>query len=92
MVAGKWPQIPVRRPRGRYARFPSLAGADRNLISLAAHEKTAIEDALRAGGGRVFGPSGASVRLGIVRSTLASKIRDLGIDKNRFRGRRPPAA
>jgi len=87
MVAGKWPQIPVRRPRGRYARFPSLAGADRNLISLAAHGKTVIEDALRAGGGRVFGPSGAAVR-----STLASKIRLLGIDKNRFCGRRPPAA
>ena len=55
--------------------------------SIAGHEKTIIEDALRASGGRVFGPSGAAARLGIARSTLESKIRALGIDKNRFRGR-----
>jgi len=55
--------------------------------SVAGHEKTIIEDALRASGGRVFGPSGAAARLGIARSTLESKIRALGIDKNRFRGR-----
>jgi formate hydrogenlyase transcriptional activator len=35
----------------------------------------------------VFGPSGAAARLGIARSTLESKIRALGINKNRFRGR-----
>jgi len=58
--------------------------------SLAAHEKTVIEEALRASGGRVYGPSGAAARLGIARSTLESKIQVLGIDKNRFRGRRPP--
>ncbi len=55
--------------------------------TLAGHEKTIIEDALRASGGRVFGPSGAAARLGIARSTLESKIRALGINKNRFRGR-----
>jgi DNA-binding NtrC family response regulator len=54
--------------------------------TLAGHEKTMIEDALRASGGRVFGPSGAAARLGIARSTLESKIRALGINKNRFRG------
>jgi formate hydrogenlyase transcriptional activator len=55
--------------------------------TLAGHEKTIIEDALRASGGRVFGPSGAAARLGIARSTLESKIRALGINKNRFRAR-----
>jgi PAS domain S-box-containing protein len=55
--------------------------------SVAAHEKATIEEALRASGGRVFGPSGAAARLGIARSTLESKIRALGINKNRFRGR-----
>jgi formate hydrogenlyase transcriptional activator len=55
--------------------------------SLAAHEKTMIEEALRASGGRVFGPSGAAARLGIPRSTLESKIRALKINKNRFRVR-----
>jgi PAS domain S-box-containing protein len=55
--------------------------------TVAAHEKATIEEALRASGGRVFGPSGAAARLGIARSTLESKIRALGINKNRFRGR-----
>jgi formate hydrogenlyase transcriptional activator len=56
--------------------------------SVASHERGIIEDALRASGGRVFGPSGAAARLGIARSTLESKILALGIDKNRFRSRR----
>ena len=55
--------------------------------SLAIHEKTIIEDALRASGGRVFGQAGAAERLGIPRSTLESKIRTLKIDKSRFRRR-----
>ncbi len=53
--------------------------------SIAAHEKAIIEEALRATGGRVFGPSGAAARLGMPRSTLESRIRALGINKNRFR-------
>jgi formate hydrogenlyase transcriptional activator len=52
---------------------------------LAAQEKEMIEAALRECGGRVFGPSGAAVRLGMPRSTLESKIRALKISKNRFR-------
>jgi DNA-binding NtrC family response regulator len=65
-------------------------GTDSRVLSssVASHERTMIEDALRASGGRVFGPSGAAARLGIARSTLESKIRALGIDKNRFRARR----
>jgi DNA-binding NtrC family response regulator len=55
--------------------------------TLAAHEKAIIEDALRASGGRVFGPAGAAARLGIPRSTLESKIRALRINKSRFRAR-----
>jgi PAS domain S-box-containing protein len=67
-------------PRGR----PLGAGVGLSS-SLAAHEKTIVEDALRASRGRVFGPSGAAVRLGIPRSTLESRIRALKIDKKRFR-------
>ena len=55
--------------------------------TLAVHEKTIIKDALRACGGRVFGPSGAAARLGIPRSTLESKIRALKINKRPFRTR-----
>ncbi|QBR04121.1 sigma 54-interacting transcriptional regulator [Paraburkholderia pallida] len=53
--------------------------------SLADHERTMIEEALRACGGRVFGSAGAANRLSMPRSTLESKIRALGIDKRRFR-------
>jgi formate hydrogenlyase transcriptional activator len=57
--------------------------------ALAVHEKAIVEDALRACGGRVFGPAGAAARLGIPRSTLESKIRALKINKSRFRVRPP---
>ena len=59
---------------------------------LAAHEKAIVEEALRASGGRVFGPSGAAARLGIPRSTLESKIRALKINKSRFRARAPKSS
>jgi formate hydrogenlyase transcriptional activator len=51
---------------------------------LPSQEKAIIEAALAECGGRVYGPSGAAVKLGIPRSTLESKIRSLKIDKNRF--------
>jgi formate hydrogenlyase transcriptional activator len=55
--------------------------------ALATQERAIIEEALRATGGRVFGPSGAAVRLGVPRSTLESRIRSLGINKSSFRPR-----
>jgi PAS domain S-box-containing protein len=48
-------------------------------------EKDIIETALKDTGGRVSGPAGAAVKLGMPRSTLESKIRSLNINKNRFR-------
>ena len=60
--------------------------------TMAAHEKAVVEEALRASGGRVAGPSGAAARLGIPRSTLESKIRMLKINKSRFRSRAPKGA
>jgi len=44
-------------------------------------EKEIIEAALAASGGRVAGPNGAAVKLGIPRSTLDSKIKQLKIRK-----------
>ena len=54
---------------------------------LAAREKEIIEEALRESQGRVCGPSGASAKLGIARSTLESKIQSLNINKKRFKTR-----
>jgi formate hydrogenlyase transcriptional activator len=53
--------------------------------ALANTEKEMIETALEETGGRVFGPSGAALKLGIKRSTLESRIRSLQINKHLFR-------
>jgi len=52
---------------------------------LAAQEKEMIEAALRETRGRVYGPSGAAVKLGMPGTTLDSKIKALKINKNRFK-------
>jgi PAS domain S-box-containing protein len=52
---------------------------------LETQEKDMIEAALKDTRGRVSGPTGAAVKLGIPRSTLESKIRSLKINKNRFK-------
>jgi formate hydrogenlyase transcriptional activator len=67
---------------------PSGRKAESHLYlseKVAAQEKELIEAALRECQGRVSGPLGAAAKLGIVRSTLESKIRSLKINKNRFR-------
>jgi formate hydrogenlyase transcriptional activator len=53
--------------------------------ALLSREKQMIEAALEESRGRIFGPSGAAVRLGIPRSTLESRIKGLHINKFRFR-------
>ncbi len=55
------------------------------LAALADQEKEMIENALTQSRGRVSGPLGAAVRLGIPRSTLESRIKSLDIKKYRFR-------
>lgn len=50
-----------------------------------AEERRTIEEALAETQGRVSGPDGAAARLGIPPSTLDSKIKALGIRKNRFK-------
>jgi formate hydrogenlyase transcriptional activator len=64
---------------------PAIEGPHALPGTVAAQEKVLIEEALRACGGRVYGPAGAAARLGIPRSTLESKILALRINKNRFR-------
>jgi formate hydrogenlyase transcriptional activator len=47
-------------------------------------EREIIETALADSKGKVAGPEGAAAKLGIPRSTLDSKIKQLGIKKHRF--------
>jgi transcriptional regulator with GAF, ATPase, and Fis domain len=77
-IDGRWLKSRGAVPSPAPEPEPTLAGA----------EKSAIEDALEATKGRVAGPFGAAMRLGVPSSTLESKIRSLRIDKTRFR---PPS-
>ena len=70
------PQQPLLTQPGNHTELPQ---------TLEAQEKNMIEAALKESRGRVFGSTGAATKLGIPRSTLESKIRSLGIDKNRFK-------
>jgi PAS domain S-box-containing protein len=54
---------------------------------LVSQEKEQIESALARTKGRVSGPQGAAVMLGMPASTLDSKIKSLQIDKRRFQTR-----
>jgi DNA-binding NtrC family response regulator len=51
----------------------------------AIEDRRLIDAALAEAGGRVAGPSGAAVMLGIPPSTLESKIRSMNINKYSFR-------
>jgi formate hydrogenlyase transcriptional activator len=53
--------------------------------SLRSYEKELIEAALAESGGKVAGPNGAAAKLGVPRSTLDLKIKQLDIRKNTFR-------
>ena len=53
--------------------------------TLQSYEKELIETALAASNGKVAGPNGAAARLGIPRSTLDLKIKQLNIKKNTIR-------
>jgi formate hydrogenlyase transcriptional activator len=59
--------------------------ADSLVDKLAGQEKEMIETALAECGGRVSGPYGAAVKLGLPVSTLESKIKSLKINKYLFR-------
>jgi formate hydrogenlyase transcriptional activator len=57
------------------------AAADETARTWAAQERRRILDALRAAGGRVYGPGGAAHRLGLKPTTLYGKMRKHGIDR-----------
>jgi len=57
------------------------------VVARAEHERALIEAALAECRGRVSGPAGAAVKLGLPRQTLAWKIKALGIPLQRFKTR-----
>ncbi len=63
--------------RGPASGLPPVAGAP----TLEALNRAAIEEALRACGGRIQGPGGAAERLGLAPSTLRSRMERLGVGR-----------
>src|ERR1700726_2156675 len=77
-VDPSWLNVESSRPRSANQPIARLSTAQ---------EKQRIEAALAESAGRVSGPSGAAVILGIPASTLETKIRSLKINKFRFKSR-----
>src|SRR5262249_14671811 len=75
--------IDARWLSGRCLGTPPVASLSTG--TLATHLRAASEAALNYSKGRVAGPFGAAMRLGVPASTLESKIRSLQIDKRRFK-------
>jgi formate hydrogenlyase transcriptional activator len=73
-----WLKTSARQPSQRMGR---------QLTTLAEGEKALIEAALAESHGRISGPGGAAVKLGIPRQTLESKMKALQIDKLSYQGR-----
>ena len=69
-----WPQVPVRSPGARSAALVSPG-----LETLDDAMRTHILDALSATNWVLGGPHGAAARLGMKRTTLASRMEKLGI-------------
>jgi PAS domain S-box-containing protein len=67
---------------GPIAMEPKKPTLDEQLVG---EEKKIIEAALAETGGKVAGPSGAAVKLGMPATTLYSKIQSMKIDKRRFK-------
>jgi formate hydrogenlyase transcriptional activator len=68
-----------REPRAQRGAPVAFSAAQEN------NERAMIEQALSETRGRVGGPNGAAVKLGLPRQTLESKITNLGINKFRYR-------
>ena len=76
---------PRPRRRARAARrILAPARSARDAPRSSAAVRVAIEDALRATRGKIYGTDGAAARLGLKPGTLQSKMRKLGIERLRF--------
>jgi transcriptional regulator with GAF, ATPase, and Fis domain len=69
----------VSRPRDRRRD----AAAPRTEADLKRAAREAIESALREANGRIYGPGGAAERLGLKPTTLASRVKALGLQPRR---------
>jgi transcriptional regulator with GAF, ATPase, and Fis domain len=87
--------LPEREAAGEAgAADPPAGGPDPDLMTEAdrrRRDREMIVRALRQTGGKVFGEAGAAQLLGVKPTTLASRIKRLGIDKDEVRAARQDA-
>ena len=83
---------PARAPARDWATPAATAAAAGESATLEAATRAHIIQALRATHGRIEGPFGAALRLGINAHTLRSRMRKLGINWAGFRGKSRPRA
>jgi transcriptional regulator with GAF, ATPase, and Fis domain len=80
-------QLDALLPAPGAGRSPATASASPAVLSDAAlrqRNRENLEVALRECGGRIYGPEGAAARLGIKPTTLASRLKALGINRPRW--------
>jgi formate hydrogenlyase transcriptional activator len=71
--------VPALETAAASSASTAAAAASPDVITLESAEREAIVRALRQSGGRVSGPRGAAVALGLKRTTLQARMRKLGI-------------
>lgn len=74
--------IELPAENGKPTTLPASGADDERILTdaeLRAFEASNIQKSLAASGGKIYGPDGAAARLGIKPTTLASRIKSLGI-------------
>jgi PAS domain S-box-containing protein len=77
--------LPMAATRAEAARDPESPRLIRTEGQLRQDERDNIEAALRLARGRISGPEGAAALIGVKPTTLASRIRKLGLDAASYR-------
>ncbi len=77
---------PGNGPRRRGRKAPEPEESNSEIVPLDDAIRSHIIQALKASGGKIYGPDGAAARLGLKPTTLQSKMRKLGIEGSRGKG------
>jgi formate hydrogenlyase transcriptional activator len=75
--------LPIAKPTPTVSPAPADTPAVCTRVELKKRERENLEAALAQTGGKVFGPAGAAALLGMKPTTLTSRIKALGLERNR---------
>lgn len=83
-ILSRGSQLALADALGSSSAAASAASASERLETFADASRRCIAAALRAAGGRIYGPGGAAERLGLKPSTLQTKMTKLGLRRRDF--------